>query len=264
MNALTLTEMPTVDAPSVEAFHERFVAQHLPVRIRGAIDHWPALQRWSPEAFAGQHGGFATFAYAMEKGRITLDRALGFRLVHLTLGDYVRRLAQSSDAPSVYLRAPLSRLPPELTADLEIPAYCRGRPALRHNLWFSGADTVSQLHFDLPHNLVAQVYGQKRFILFAPSESRHVYPESLFSSTPHLARVDPESPDYARFPRLEAARGYVCTLSPGDLLFIPSRYWHHARSITTSITTNFWWATPALYPLVRLSDLYKRARGLNI
>ncbi len=264
MDELTLTEMPTEPTLSVAAFHERFVTPQMPVRMAGAIGHWPALSRWSPEALAARHGEFATFAYAMQRGRISLDRKLGFRLVHLTLGEYVARLSESSDAPSVYLRAPLSRLPAALMDDLEIPAYCRGRLALRHNLWFSGTGTVSQLHFDLPHNLVAQVHGHKRFVLFAPSESPHLYPEPLLSSTPHLARVDPESPDYARFPLLRGARGFVCTLRPGDLLFIPSRWWHHARSLEASISTNFWWATPLLYPFVRLSDLYKRARGLNV
>jgi hypothetical protein len=263
LSELLLTELPTVRRPTVGAFHAEFVEAPRPVKIVGAIEHWPALVRWSPASFAERHGDFRTFAYAMRDGRITLDRRLGFQVIHLTLREYVARIEEGS-SPSLYLRAPLSRLPTALAADLEVPPYCAGRPALRHNLWFGGAGTTSQLHFDLPHNLVAQVHGRKRFVLFEPSERRHLHPASWLSSTPHLAHADPLRPDYERFPRLRSARGWVTTLEPGDLLFIPSRFWHHAFSLTTSISTNFWWSTAALRPLILASDLYKRARGLNI
>ena len=261
---ITFREMPVVRCPSVADFHARFVDRGEPVVIRGAIDHWPALGRWSPEDFVARFGDVRTQAYAMDAGRIVLDRALGFRLVSLSFREYVEHLAQAEGKPRFYLRARLGALLPELMREIEIPSYCTERLALRHNLWFSGEGTITSLHFDLPHNLIAQVHGQKRFYLFSRGESDKLYPEPWISSVPHLARVDPENPDYARFPRLRRAQGVACTLSPGDLLFIPSRCWHHARSVTASISTNFWWATPALYPFIRLSDAYKRVRGLNI
>lgn len=262
--AIHLDELPTVDAPSVGDFHARWASRGEPVRIRGALARWAALGRWSPDDFVARFGDVRTRAYAMEKGRIVLDRATGFRLVDISFREYVEALEKSPGAPRYYLRAQLGELLPELTREIEIPAYCQGRLALRHNLWFSGAGTITSLHFDLPHNLIAQVHGNKRFTLFPIAESKHLYPEPWLSATPHLSRVDPERPDFARFPRLARARGYTCTLEPGDLLFMPSRLWHHANSVTTSISVNFWWAPPLVYPFVRASDLYKRLRGLNI
>jgi hypothetical protein len=264
---LHLDPLPTVDAPSVRDFHARWAergSRAEPVRIRGALDRWPALGRWSPDDFVARFGEVRTRAYAMEKGRIVLDAKTGFRLVDLSFREYVESLAQEPGAPRYYLRAKLGEILPELLREIEIPAYCEGRLALRHNLWFSGEGTITSLHFDLPHNLIAQVFGKKRFLLFPTAESRNLYPEPWISATPHLSRVDPEHPDLARFPRLARARGWEVTLEPGDLLFMPTRLWHHARSVTASISVNFWWAPPLVYPFVRASDLYKRLRGLNI
>lgn len=264
LGSLELDEMPTVDRPSVDGFHLEYVRAARPVRIRGAIADWPALGRWSPDDFAARFGDVLADAYAMEAGQIVRDRRSGFRIVRLTIREYVERLRLEEGKPRLYLRARLGELLPELMREVVVPRYCARRLALRQNLWFSGAGAVTALHFDLPHNLVAQVYGRKRFVVFPRAETRKLYPEPWLSSAPHLSRVDPESPDYARFPRLRRARGFACTLEPGDMLFIPSRSWHHARSSTTSISTNFWWATPLLYPLMTISDAYKRARRLNI
>lgn len=260
---LELAELPTVDRIDVSQFHATFVARQQPVRIRGAIDHWPALRRWSPADFVERFGDYQVDTYAMQDGHIILDPKTGFQLVRMSIREYVEHLLEVTE-PRFYLRAKLGKILPQLLDELTIPAYCANRLALRYNLWFSGKGTVTALHFDLPHNLVAQVYGSKRFLLFPHTESHHLYREPWLSATPHLARVDPEAPDFSRYPRLLKARGYACTLVPGDLLFIPSRFWHHANSLTPSISTNFWWASPALLPFVKLSDLYKRVRGLNI
>lgn len=261
--ALRLADLPTLSSIETTDFHRQFVNPGLPVRIRGAIGDWPALGRWSPADFVTRFGDIEITTYALQDGRFVLDDERGFRLERLSIRDYVSHVLETKK-PRVYFRGDLSKVLPELRSEFAVPEYCKHRPALRYNLWFSGAGTITPLHFDLPHNLVAQVYGRKRFILFSQDESRNLYRHSWLSSTPHLARVDLEAPDYARYPRLQEARGFVCQMEPGDLLFIPSRFWHHANSTTASISVNFWWATPGLLPLIKASDTYKRLRGLNI
>lgn len=41
-------------------------------------------------------------------------------------------------------------------------------------------------------------------------------------------------PDFSEAPFVEAILG------PGDMLFIPKKWWHYVRSLTTSISVNFW------------------------
>ena len=135
---------------------------------------------------------------------------------------------------------------------------------MRKNLWFSAADTVSRLHFDLPNNLIAQVTGRKRFLLYPWSEYRNLYPFPPWSSVPHLSRVDLGAPDFRRFPRLPLAQGWHCDLREGDILFMPGRMWHYALSLGPSVTINHWWSSVATLPFSMASDMYKRLRGLNI
>lgn len=260
---MKLEELPAIDAPDVAHFLSRYRDGSEAVRVRGALRHWKALGRWSPEALRERFGEVRVPAYEMKDGQIVLDRQLGFRVVEVPLKDYVDQVL-SGAPPRLYLRARLPEVLPQLMEEVETPPYCEGGLLLRRNLWFSARGTVTSLHFDLPDNLVAQVHGTKRFILFPPGERSHLGPYPVFSSTPHLARLDPEQPDFVKHPEARQAKGVCCTLEPGDLLFIPSRWWHYARSAEPSVSVNFWWATPALYPFVRASDLYKRVRGLKI
>jgi lysine-specific demethylase 8 len=255
--------LPVAVRPTPRAFESDFRRPGIAVRLRGAANDWAALGRWSPDDLRARFGDTLVSAYAMRGGEILLDPVRGFRIERVPLRTYVDATL-AGGPPSLYLRAPLPDVIPELAREIKTPVYCEGGLLLRRNLWFSAQGTITALHFDLPDNLIVQVHGRKRFVLFPPSERRHLYPHAWRSTTPHLARLDPERPDFVRHPRARDARGFTCTLEPGDALFLPSRWWHHASSIETSISVNHWWSSPLLYPFVRASDLYKRVRGLDI
>ena len=48
------------------------------------------------------------------------------------------------------------------------------------------------------------------------------------------APLPPEHADAA------AAVFVECILAPGDMLYIPKSMWHYVRSLTTSVSVNFW------------------------
>jgi lysine-specific demethylase 8 len=246
----------------VDEFRRTFVGSCRPVVLTGAIEDWPARGLWSPEYFAERFADARVRAYVMPEGEMQLDPLKGFLLHETRVADYVEHVRDAGPV-AYYLRANLASTLPQLLGDVRVPAYCRGW-RLKSNLWFAKAGTVSGLHFDLPHNLFAQVHGQKRFTLFAPSESRWLYRHPWTSSVPHVARVDPERRDDPRFPEFSRARGFVADLEPGDALFIPERWWHHARTVETSISVNFWWCSLPTLPFALASDAYKKVRGLNI
>ena len=56
--------------------------------------------------------------------------------------------------------------------------------------------------------------------------------------------ADFEKPDFERFPKFQQALDASLTaeLTPGDVLFIPSMWWHHVRGIDDiNVLITHWW-----------------------
>lgn len=255
--------VPRARRPALADFRARWQRPRVPVVLEGTTEDWPA-RRWTPASLGAAHPAHEITAYVLRDGRIQLDPRTGFRVERMPLSRYVEATVSAGGEVRWYLRCGLDALPPSLAAEVGPMRYADATRGLRRNLWFAAAGTITHLHFDLPFNLVAQLHGQKRFVLFAPRERRRLSPHGWLSSTPHLSRVDAERPDFVRHPSLSDAEAWECVLEPGDALFIPPRWWHYARSLATSISVNTWWADPLTYPVMRLSDAYKRVRGLAI
>ena len=132
-------------------------------------------------------------------------------------------------------------------------------------MWFGPRGCVSPLHYDPLDNCFLQHLGRKRVLLFDPSCNgsgwHYAAHEGQQSNT---SPIDPQVlDDYSisdggenidetntllkdyrkKYPIFfeEAPQRLECLLEPGDLLYIPSRWWHHVRSIDTSASVNVWW-----------------------
>jgi hypothetical protein len=256
--------IPRVRCPSLQTFQQIILPASRPVVIEGAMDHWPALAHWSPAYFAKHFGSRKVPVYKTKQGHTVFNNQQGLQSDEQSLSEFIDQItSKSSNEVQTRIRCPLLTQLPEAQNDFTCPPYCTDGKNLQINLWFSGAPTITRLHFDLPHNLLAQVYGKKRFLLFDPAQSHALYRCSLRSATPQFSEVDLMQTDLTKFPRLIAAQPFQADLSPGDLLFIPSRWWHHADSAEITLSLSFWWAPWTVYPLVWAANWFKRIRGLT-
>ncbi|KAG8465584.1 hypothetical protein KFE25_002891 [Diacronema lutheri] len=160
---------------------------------------------------------------------------------------------------------------PALAADICVPDYCalsiepdaddgadgdggdatrsestrNGRAAARSparvNVWLGPGGTVSPLHHDPEHNLLAQVAGAKYVRLYAPGESARLYahPTGVHKVSSQIRDV--HNVDSARFPLFAGARYIDGWLRAGEALYIPPRWWHHVESLQPSCSVSFWW-----------------------
>lgn len=247
-------------APPARTFVEDYLKPHRPVVIRGAIDDWPALAKWSPAWFKRRFGSVRVETYAVQEGELVFDPHRGLVEDKILLSEFLDELSAGRPATR-RIRSRILEVLPELMNDLTVPIYCRDTLKLEPNLWFSAPHTFSRLHFDQPQNLLVQVLGRKQVVLFPPSQSRLLYPHPPFSPVAQFSQIDLRAPDFARFPRLKKAKPLQATLSPGEMLFIPGGFWHYIESPETTVSVGFrWWPWKRL-PLLLAAEVYKRLRG---
>ena len=131
----------------------------------------------------------------------------------------------------------------ELQELLAVPPYTVGRELSPANLWIGTRGTVTSLHSDPSDNLLCQVAGYKYFRLYGLDQTPKLYATvqrgnntNSFGTSP--VRVEaPIPPEHALFESAEYVEGI---LAPGDMLFLPKSVWHYVRSLTTSVSVNFW------------------------
>lgn len=94
-------------------------------------------------------------------------------------------------------------------------------------LWAGHGGGCTPLHYDTRSNFFGQIAGRKRCLLFPPSMSANLYPHRSDHPMDRVSAIDVEAPDLRKCPGLRRARGLEATLSPGDVLFMPS-HWSQA------------------------------------
>lgn len=168
-----------------------------------------------------------------------------------TLSNKGHMVAYLQSQNSNLSEAPLKQLLPDLPSP---PTFAR--KALNDqepdatNIWIGDHNAVTSLHRDPYENLYLVIKGSKTFTLFSPLEEICMYTEScqhaqwqlddastgVFSTKvtdppQHLpwVMVDPLNPDFERCPLFKYARPLTVTVNPGEILFLPSSWYHHVQ-----------------------------------
>lgn len=204
--------------------------------LRAEVSRWPATQRWNDDYLLAACGD----------RKVRPSMALpehGVPYVHG--GDDARVLMTLREFWTQHLapgeRCYLDQLPlwwlEELRADVPIEELSGGEHS-DLNLWI-GRGTKSGLHFDSADNFLVMIRGHKQAVLAAPSEARKLYP---FADNTSKSQIDAGAADFVRFPASADALLWTAELCPGDVLFIPIRWWHYLASPMDeiSISLNCW------------------------
>ena len=142
---------------------------------------------------------------------------------------------------------------PALRADIRTPAFCaaatpqdtaapdecevRREPIV--SAWVGPGGTVSPLHTDPYHNLLAQVQGHKYVRLFAAEHTPRLYPRS--GALCNNCRVDLDAPRPDEQQLVAGTPFAHAVLGPSEVLYIPRHHWHYVRSLSASCSVSFWW-----------------------
>lgn len=261
---MIVDEIPRIAAHD-DATIDRVITGAEPAIFVGIADAWPA-RGWTLDELARSGAGCMVTMTRTRDDRLLLGDS-GLVQERIGLDAFIRtRLTTPNAEPDAlggYVMAPWDELPDALARAVPVPARMARSPLVRRKLWISRAGTMSPLHRDMPHNLLAQLVGRKTLWLAAPGEARNVYPYSFLSGAPNLAHADLERPDLERWPRSARVHARVGTIEPGEAVFIPSMWWHQVRSDSTSVSVNIWWGEGKSLLIAGAAELVKRVRGLS-
>ncbi|CAK0861994.1 unnamed protein product [Prorocentrum cordatum] len=129
--------------------------------------------------------------------------------------------------------------------------------------WWMGVNgslVVTGLHIDNHHNFFFATHGSggKKFMMYPPweADNLHVWPKVQWYSEVLLdlyavankTRADLEelwkNPSLQKYPNIAKADRYDVVLFPGDVLYIPMRWWHSGFNSGDVIGVNSWFYVP--------------------
>jgi len=241
-------------------FESEIVPLGRPAVLKGLISDWPAvsvartsarelgdyLLRYDSgapvRAFFGAPDMAGRFGYS--------DDLTGFnheqRNVSLrSLLDQVLEPDRLRQAGHVYAGGvPLPKVLPGLADIHPMRLLDPGKERLT-SLWI-GNRSRTAAHWDLAQNLACVIAGRRRFTLFPPDQIGNLYvgPLDMTLAGQPISLVDIVEPDFERHPRYRSALAVaeVAELEPGDVLYLPSLWWHHVESLDDfGAMINLWW-----------------------
>jgi len=165
-----------------------------PLVLTGTLEDWSALSRWNKPAYLLSQTIGGRRLVPIETGRSYTDDSFGQKI--MTFKEYLNTYILSSnpsnkstEKDTAYLaQHDLLSQVSSLRLDITIPDFChtdppppepthplyekhKNMPYLEDtllNAWFGPAGTISPLHCDPYHNILAQVVGRKYIRLYAP------------------------------------------------------------------------------------------------
>ena len=229
---------------SFSEFERNYLLPNRPVVVAGAVDAWPALERWTPDFFARNYQGrkvscrndptdWTIDSYVAALPSSTPERPLG----------YLRNLNIQTDYPDLVpdIEPKLRLAAPDWLSSRLMPRDWL-RPNHLNQLFISGRGARITLHYDdwKTHNTVSNVYGEKRFVLFDPTQSEFLYRRGDERSGGDyiLSAVDPWRPDFKAHPLFDRAKPLSVVIGKGDTLFVPAGWWHSSFTKSTCISVS--------------------------
>ncbi len=221
-----------------EIFFADFYCANRPVLVTGLVDKWPARQNWSFEGLARDFGSIDVDVQWRRDGNPLYEIQADAHVARQNFGAIIRRILDDGPSNDFYVTAFNSGHNKQALAALwhdigTIPGWLTPAEACDGFFWMGPQGTITPFHHDLANNLMVQIAGRKRVKLVAAAEtprmrnSRHCF-------------SDWQGDDLAAGPG-DAERPPVLEviLEPGDALFLPIGWWHHAEGLAPTIGMSF-------------------------
>lgn len=226
---LHLTEIERVKTISKEDFYNNYVKKHKPLVVEQLTLDWPAYSKWKLEYIKEIAGNEIVPLY--DDRPVSHREAFNESHSQMKMCDYIDLLLSKPTNYRIFAYNFMRRIP-ILCSEFKWPDLGLILIKIYPMLFFGGENSKVFMHYDIDYssNLLFHFHGKKQCILFPPSETRYLYkvPHSLISRED----IDFDAPDFHKWPALQHAKGLICHLNHGEMLYMPEGYWHYMKYIT--------------------------------
>lgn len=206
------------------------IASRQPCVFRQRAAHWTAVREWSFERIAALGPDTPV---QLVQGNRELDLTV---FCSSTLGAYLCSLRDDAAllGPSLYLKEfDLLKTFKQLEADLR-PSELFPRGSVHdRQAWIGPAGACTGLHHDFFDNLAVQILGRKRFYLLPPGSVERL--NAVSAKHDNWSRLASQGVEELFDNRELTGLAWVVDLEPGDILYVPARWWHEVVNHTSSI-----------------------------
>lgn len=228
----------TIERNSFEdIIHDKSILLKTPLVFRKAASQWPAAQKWSKEFFRENYGD--TPVTIIDNPGL-VDKTVSNKFIKTTFEGYFK---EAENDRSKYLR--FSRVldnNPALLKDLDMDWLRKFKSNLSVGdqtfLFIGEGDTKTPMHCALSHTIFIQIKGKKRWVITAPEE-RFFFDPVAGRFLYYYTNADINNPSDPNYPLVPYTKKYDIVLDEGDVLWLPSYFWHHVENITPTIGVAF-------------------------
>lgn len=103
---------------------------------------------------------------------------------------------------------------------------------------FGMKGVIAENHFDGSRNAIAVLGGERRYILSHPSQCKNLALLPKGHPSARHSAVDWSNPDLEEYPEFQLARGNEVVLQAGDVLYLPTNWFHYIISLSLNFQCN--------------------------
>ncbi|RCJ27410.1 hypothetical protein A6S26_13385 [Nostoc sp. ATCC 43529] len=229
---------------SSNEFKKDYVELRKPVIISGVISNWSGFDKWSLKYLKKISPSLNIYAKRFSNKEIEICRLTMKKYIELI--ESYEKDPENHPLPPYCHDLPLFSLIPSLIEDVQpfpfeyLPEWYWYKWWRYCQFFLGSSNSITPLHFDclLTNNIFFQIAGRKQFTILLPEDAKYCYRQGW-----RWFSVNPENPDFNKYPDYKNARPITFIVNPGEILYMPPGTLHHVRSLDMSISFNIDWHT---------------------
>lgn len=249
-----------------DTFCNDIQAKRKPCILRG-LNIGPCVDKWSADYLSAEGGDVPVKIHVSRSPRMNFltknysYKTLPFRELVTRASRNIHEDYYISEDEYYYLRslgddvrkdiADIRKQFPSLADDIIFPDFIPKESFFSSVFRIASEKLQLWTHYDIMDNLLIQVKGKKRVVLFAPSDMENLY---MIGDKSQITDID--DPDLEKYPKFAQAQKYEAFLMQGDVLFIPALWFHNVIALEFGVAVNVFWKNLTPHNLYDKKDPY--------